>query len=206
MVNRFDPIILSQSPSPLLSEARGLLLSIGVDEMGWTREETIELLEWPHAATVAVRENGENVVASAVVGYGGRPFPSETFDAKWNTAAYASPVDVSVVGTTRSHRRRVMEGDMSVLDALVKGIYWASDLSGFTDILSLMQPDRMLVFGAAVGIPVKVETAGQHKWCRRKEHDEFCPLWYGCRMNRTEGEIGWQTRRPDFWEYVMAGM
>ncbi|MFA7286382.1 MAG: hypothetical protein WC052_01810 [Patescibacteria group bacterium] len=187
-----------------LTAVRLLLYEIGTDEMHWPEEEVIPILRWPQQILVGVRAAGELVAAGQIL-VAPRPFPVESFEPGCITHS-ARPVEVSLVGIERAYRRKAQDGAMAVLDALVKAIYWGCHSVGFTDIWALYEPTRILIFDQIAGIPVVVETVGQHYWCSREVHTPDCPLTYGCRMNRLRGEANWLASRPEFYAYVMAGM
>lgn len=199
------------SPRPFIAEnsaeeesIRNLLRKIGTQEMGWTKEEVNALLCWPDSTIVGVQLQG-SYVAGASIAHHQRPLPSELFDLGWCVKG-ERPVDASIVGIIKEVRRKVRACFPTALDALVKAIYWGCRRWDFTDILALMQPDRILIFNTVAGIALTVETEGQHRWCRRTNHDENCPLTYGIRINRPVAEEAWRINRPAFYKYVMTAL
>ena len=88
-----------------------------------------------------------------------------------------------------------------VLDALVKGIYYAC--GDFTDIYELFEDWTITIFEQFVGLNVERLAPGKHYWCGTAAcPGPECQLTYPCRIRRRDNEARWRQERPMFWEYL----
>jgi hypothetical protein len=148
-----------------IDDVRALLRAVAIGEMRWPQAEVEELLHWPDSVFVGVAVD-RRIVAGGQILTSGRPFPVEKFSPGCMMESEV-PVEVSPVGIQEEFRRRAQpEVTLSVLDALVKAIYWGCPRD-FTDIWALFEPSRIYVFRDVAGISLTIETPGRHYWCRR---------------------------------------
>ena len=185
-----------------LRAVQAFLFQVAVAEKNWPVMDVARML-CRTGQLIGVFVDGICVAGTQIIYQ--RPFPAEEPPFNHHIPRDRRKLcEITLIAVSMAHRRKVSDGGLAALDAIIKGCYWTHRHHRGTHLLSVCEDwTFQLLSDAYIKTVAKKISEGFHYWCGIDScPSPECKLTFVCEFDLNLSALRWQAERPDFWAYI----